>query len=82
MRSKKNRGINALKAKYGWICISPWIVGLILFFISPIIQSIIYSFSSVSLGVGGMHIQFVGLKISDIFFWKTLIILIMWHRRL
>lgn len=62
MRSKKNRGINALKAKYGWICISPWIVGLILFFISPIIQSIIYSFSSVSLGVGGMNIQFVGLK--------------------
>ena len=47
MRRKKNRGINALKAKYGWICISPWIVGLILFFISPIIQSIIYSFSSV-----------------------------------
>ena len=62
MRSKKKRGINALKAKYGWICISPWIVGLILFFISPIIQSIIYSFSSVSLGVGGMNIQFVGLK--------------------
>ena len=31
MRRKKNRGINALKAKYGWICISPWIVGLILF---------------------------------------------------
>ena len=62
MRRKKNRGINALKAKYGWICISPWIVGLILFFISPIIQSIIYSFSSVSLGVGGMNIQFVGLK--------------------
>lgn len=62
MRSKKNRGINALKAKYGWICISPWIVGLILFFISPIIQSIIYSFSSVSLEVGGMNIQFVGLK--------------------
>lgn len=62
MRRKKNRGINALKAKYGWICISPWIVGLILFFISPIIQSIIYSFSSVSLGVGGMNIQFVGLE--------------------
>ena len=62
MRRKKNRGINDLKAKYGWICISPWIVGLILFFISPIIQSIIYSFSSVSLGVGGMNIQFVGLK--------------------
>lgn len=62
MRSKKSRGINTLKAKYGWICISPWLVGLLLFFISPIIQSIIYSFTSVTLGAGGMDIKFAGLK--------------------
>ena len=49
MRNKKNRGINALKAHYGRICVFPWVIGLVLFFALPIIQSVIYSFSKVSL---------------------------------
>ena len=60
MKIKKNRGINALKARYGWICISPWILGLTLFFILPIVQSVIYSFSDVSLQAGGMKSDFIG----------------------
>ena len=62
MKLRKNRGIEALKARYGWICITPWIIGLVLFFGLPIIQSVIYSFSDVTLTSGGLQTDFVGLK--------------------
>lgn len=62
MRNKKNRGINALKAHYGRICVFPWAIGLVLFFALPIIQSVIYSFSKVSLTASGLKTSFVGLK--------------------
>ena len=45
---KKSRGIEELKARWGFMFISPWLVGLIIFFFIPIVQSIIYSFSSVN----------------------------------
>lgn len=59
---RKNCGITALKARYFWICITPWAIGLALFFVLPIIQSLIYSFSSVKLLNGGVDITFVGFK--------------------
>ncbi len=61
MKRRKNRGIEALKARYGLICITPWIIGLVLFFGLPIIQSVIYTFSSVKLTSGGLRTEFVGL---------------------
>ncbi len=62
MKRNKNHGIEALKSRYGWICISPWIVGLVLFFGLPIIQSVIYTFSDVKLATGGLQTEFVGLE--------------------
>lgn len=60
-RKKAVRGIEALKSRYGYICISPWILGLIVFFIVPIFQSIIYAFCKVTLLAGGMKTNWVGL---------------------
>lgn len=62
MKKQKNSGIKELKARYGMICVSPWIIGLTVFFVLPIIQSIIYAFSNVSLDSGGMRISFIGFK--------------------
>ena len=62
MKQKKNKGITALKARYGWICISPWIVGLTLFFILPIFQSVTYAFYNVRLSANGMTMKFEGLE--------------------
>ncbi len=62
MKKQKNRGINALKAHYGRICVFPWVIGLVLFFALPVIQSVIYSFSKVSLTTEGLKTTFVGLK--------------------
>ncbi len=45
---KKSRGIEELKSTYGFMFILPWIIGLIVFFFIPIVQSLIFSFSKVS----------------------------------
>lgn len=62
MRNKKIRGIDRLKARYGHMFVLPWIIGFILFFALPLIQSFSYSFSNVILQDGGFSIDFLGLK--------------------
>ena len=59
---KKGRGIEELKARYGLMFILPWIIGLIMFFFYPLIQSIIYSFSDVVVSPGNVQTTWVGLK--------------------
>ena len=62
MKIRKNRGIDAIKERYGYIMISPWIFGVIVFFIWPIIESIIYSFSTIKIEVGETLINFIKLE--------------------
>lgn len=59
---KRNRGIEELKSRYGLMFILPWIIGLIVFFFIPIIQSIIYSFCSVVITSDGVKTTWVGLE--------------------
>lgn len=61
MRNKKHRGVESLKSRYGMMFITPWIIGIVLFFALPLIQSIIYSFSEVILNSGGMKISLRGI---------------------
>jgi len=58
--AKKQKGIEQLRSRYGLRFISPWIVGLVLFFILPIAQSIFYSFCNLSMGDGGILSSFIG----------------------
>ena len=51
---KKNRGIEELKARYGFFFILPWIIGIVIFFFIPLVQSIIYSFSTTNVTAGGV----------------------------
>lgn len=62
MRVKKHNSIEKMMERYGLIMISPWIIGMIVFFIIPIIQSVIFSFSDISIEVGETEVDFVGLK--------------------
>lgn len=59
---KKTRGIDAIKDKYGQLFTTPWFIGIIIFFLIPMVQSIYFSFSEVTVVPGGMDISFVGLK--------------------
>ncbi len=62
MKKKKYRGIEEIKARYGWFFISSWVVGVVLFFAIPVIQSIIYSFSQMSITEDGVQTLWVGIK--------------------
>ena len=62
MRNKKPKGVETLKKRYGFLFTLPWLVGLIVFFVIPIIQSVIYSFSDLKVGSGGISVALKGLK--------------------
>lgn len=49
------------RALWGWVFIAPWIIGFTFFFMFPLIQSLIYSFSELSLTTTGMTLEFNGL---------------------
>ncbi len=63
---KKNRrkgGLVATREKGAYAFVAHYIVGLILFFAVPIINSIRYAFSDVAIGgVSGIDLKFVGLE--------------------
>ena len=59
---KRNRGIEELKSRYGLMFVLPWIIGLIMFFFVPIIQSLIYSFCSVVVTSDGVITSWIGLE--------------------
>ena len=65
MKKTKKKGLDNLKSKYGLMFISPWIIGLLLFFLFPIGQSIYYSFSSIQLSSNGIITSFLGLDNYD-----------------
>lgn len=58
---KKQRGIETLKAKYGFMFCLPWLIGIVLFFFYPLLQSILYVFSDVSIRLGEIQVDFQGL---------------------
>lgn len=61
MKPKKHRGIETLKSRYGFMFILPWAIGMLIFFIIPVIQSVIYSFSSVTVDSGKINMTFSGI---------------------
>ncbi len=64
-KKKKKKGVEQLRSRYGRMFVLPWEIGLILFFIVPIITSIIYSFSDVTLTSSGFVSEWVGTKHYD-----------------
>lgn len=50
------------KAMVGWFFVLPWVIGLIIFFIFPLIESIRYSFGEMVLDDIGYHIDFTGIR--------------------
>lgn len=59
---KKYGGIDAIKDKYGRLFTTPWFIGLIIFFIIPMFQSIYFSFAEITVIPGGIESIFIGLK--------------------
>lgn len=60
-KNRKPKGIETLKSRYGLIFLSPWLVGMALFFVFPIFQSLYFSFSKLNIVELGVNTEFVGL---------------------
>ena len=58
------------RSRWGWVFISPWVVGITVFFVWPMIQSVIYSFSKNNVTEKGFELEFVGLDNYLYFFTK------------
>lgn len=58
------RGLSYEKRKglYGYGFIGLWALGTIYFFIAPLVMSLIYSFNETQVEVGGMEMQWIGMK--------------------
>lgn len=61
-KSNKPRGIEAVKSRYGIRFITVWLIGQTLFFIIPILNSLRYSFSEVTLTSNGVQTVFCGFE--------------------
>lgn len=60
MKNKKMKGIEQLNRKYGRIFVLPWVIGMLIFYIIPLVQSFLFSVSNVSVYSGGIDLEFVG----------------------
>lgn len=67
---KKSRSLEIDKAKWGLIFVAPFIIGISIFFVWPMIETVIYSFSNLTVGENGFEKEFVGAKNYLFFFTK------------
>lgn len=61
-KQKRIKGIESKKSLYGRMFVLPWEIGIVLFFLIPIVQSIWYSFCDVWLDIEGIMTDFWGLE--------------------
>lgn len=62
MVKKKKKGVESRKSQYGMMFVLPWIIGVIMFFIVPILQSLIFSLSEVFIEADGVVMDFIGVE--------------------
>lgn len=61
-KQKKLQGLDKIKSRYGYKFIALWLIGQLMFFIVPVLNSIRYSFSEVELTSGKVVTTFYGLE--------------------
>ena len=62
MKRKKHAGVERLKSRYGLMFVTPFIIGLLLFFVFPLINSVQYMFSRITFEPGNTIVTWTGLK--------------------
>ncbi len=60
-KRKKASGLMKKQQRAGLLFVLPWIVGFVIFFLRPLVESFWFSFNDVTMGTEGMDASFVGL---------------------
>ena len=61
-KNKKQLSLKAQHAKWAWVFLAPWLIGILVFFVWPMAQSVIYSFSRLTITSEGFHLEWVKLE--------------------
>ncbi len=61
-KSKKPCGIERLKSRYGKLFVTPWVIGIVLFFIIPLGQSLYFCFTSAFMSDSGLELTWQGFE--------------------
>ena len=59
---KKHRTYGQQKALWGFIYVLPWLIGFILFFLIPLVNSLRFSFSKVESNADGLQVHYFGFE--------------------
>ncbi len=59
-KAKKHLSLKAQHAKWAWVFLAPWLLGIAVFFVWPMAQSVIYSFSRLTITSNGFQLDWVG----------------------
>lgn len=65
LAKRRKRGLESMQQRYGYIFVGHWAFGLIVFFLVPLISSIWYAFSEISIGSSGVLTDFIGVANFD-----------------
>ena len=64
VEKKKRAGASGLirrQQRAGYLFVLPWIIGFLIFFLQPLVESFWYSLNNVIMGAGGLETSYVGL---------------------
>ena len=61
-KNQKQLSLKAQHAKWAWVFLAPWLLGILVFFVWPMAQSVIYSFSRLTVTSSGFQLDWVGLE--------------------
>ena len=54
--------MESLKQRYGYSFVFHWVIGLVVFFFGPVLYSIRYAFSDITVTASGFKLDFVGIR--------------------
>ena len=60
-KSPKHLSLKAQHAKWAWVFLAPWLIGISVFFVWPMAQAVIYSFSRLTITANGFQLDWVAL---------------------
>lgn len=61
-KPKRNRAsLQKKQARAGYVFILPWVIGFLIFFLRPLIESFWFTFNDVTMDVNGLSPKFIGL---------------------
>lgn len=60
-KAKKHLSLKAQHAKWAWVFLAPWLIGITVFFVWPMAQSVIYSVSRLTITADGFQLDWVGM---------------------